>query len=266
MTDNQELLATCEQAAAAGARELLDWRGKFSTSEKSARDLVTDADLASQSAVRAVIESQYGLGVSSDHGFLGEEEPDPSQLTKPYCWVVDPLDGTTNYVHDFPCFAVSVAVSRAGQLVAGVVLDPIRDECFSAAAGLGSQLNGRSITVSNTTALEQSMVAVSFPPNLEANSPDLRAFLNVAPRCQAVRRTGSAALNLAYVACGRLDAHWAHFIQPWDSAAGILLVREAGGVVSASQGGEFCLERADYAVSSSPELHETLMPLISFKR
>ncbi len=255
---NEELLATCEQAAAAGAQELLKWRGRFSTREKGARDLVTDADLASQNAVRAVIEAKY-----ADHGFLGEEDPDPLQLRKPYCWVVDPLDGTTNYVHDFPCFAVSVAVAKAGRIVAGVVLDPLRNECFRAAEGFGSQLNGQPIATSTTTDVEKSLVAVSFPPDLQPDSPDLQAFLQVATRCQAVRRTGSAALNLAYVACGRLDAHWAHFIHPWDSASGELLVREAGGVTTASRGGDFCLERGDYAVAATAKLHETLMPLIN---
>lgn len=263
MPTTQELLATCQKAAQAGARELLDWRGRFATHEKSARDLVTDADLASQAAVRAEIAAKYGLGADSEHGFLGEEDPDPRQLECPYCWVVDPLDGTTNYVHDFPCFAVSVAVAKAGELVAGVVLDPLRGECFSAAQGLGSQLNGKSIATSTTTAVEDSLVAVSFPPDLQPDSPDLQAFLQVATRCRAVRRTGSAALNLAYVACGRLDGHWAHAIHPWDAAAGVLLVQEAGGTVTASKGGGFRLENADYAVSANRSLHEALMPLIN---
>lgn len=263
MPSNEELLVICEEAAGAGARELLAWRGRFSAREKSARDLVTDADLASQQAVRAVIDQKYGLDSASDHGFLGEEDPDPTQLNKPYCWVVDPLDGTTNYVHDFPCFAVSVAVTKGTELAAGVVLDPLRDECFRAAAGLGSQLNGQPITTSSTTLLNEALLAVSFPPNLRPDSPDLQAFLQVATRCQAVRRTGSAALNLAYVASGRLDAHWAHFIHPWDSAAGVLLVREAGGVATASRGGDFCLERGDYAVSATTELHAAILPLIN---
>lgn len=263
MPSKQELLATCEQAAQAGAEQLLAWRGKFSTSEKSARDLVTDADLASQAAIRKVIESKFDLGTESEHGFLGEEDPEPSQLEKPYCWVVDPLDGTTNYVHDFPCFAVSVAVVEDGELAAGVVLDPLRSECFRAAAGLGANLNGQALKTSMTTEVEQSLVAISFPPNLQPDSPDLKAFLNVAGCCQAVRRTGSAALNLAYVASGRLDAHWAHFIHPWDAAAGVLLVREAGGVTTSSTGGDFCLEKAAYAVSSTRKLHEGLMPLIN---
>jgi myo-inositol-1(or 4)-monophosphatase len=253
----EQLLVTCEKAAHAGAQELLAWRGRFATREKSARDLVTDADLASQKAIRAIIEAEY-----HDHGFLGEEDPDPLQLQKPYCWIVDPLDGTTNYVHDFPCFSVSVAVAKAKELVAGVVLDPIRQECFRAAQGLGSQLNGQPISTSTTTAVENSLVAVSFPPDLQHDSPDLRAFLQVAPHCQAVRRTGSAALNLAYVASGRLDAHWAYFINPWDSAAGVLLVREAGGVVNASRGGEYQLDAGDYAVSATPKLSQSLRALI----
>ena len=254
----EQLLATCERAAAAGAQELLAWRGRFSAREKSARDLVTDADLASQEAIRAIIEAEF-----DDHGFLGEEDPDPLQLQQPYCWIVDPLDGTTNYVHDFPCFSVSVAVAAAGELVAGVVLDPLRQECFRAAKHLGSQLNGQSISTSSATKVEKSLIAVSFPPDLRSDSPDLRAFLQVAPRCQAVRRTGSAALNLAYVACSRLDAHWAYFINPWDSAAGVLLVREVGGVATASRGGEFQLEQGDYAVSATPELHRSLQALIN---
>jgi len=253
MPNHQELLDTCQQAAAAGARELMAWRGKFAAREKSARDLVTDADLASQAAIQAIIAGKY-----PQHGFLGEEAPDPAELEKPYCWVVDPLDGTTNYIHDYPCFGVSVAVAKDGELVAGVVLDPLREECFAAAAGLGATLGGQPLRTSETTEIGESLVAVSFPPDLRPDSPDLQAFLRVAPLCRAVRRTGSAALNLAYVACGRLDAHWAHFIHPWDSAAGVLLVREAGGEVSASRGGPYRLAAGDYAVAATPELQQTL--------
>ncbi len=254
-----ELLpAICEAAARAGAERLMEWRGRFSTREKSAKDLVTDADLASQEAIRDII-----LGQFPDHGFLGEEDPDPEQLNRPYCWIVDPLDGTTNYVHDFPCFAVSVAIAHESQLVAGTVFDPIRDECFVAGQGLGSRLNGQPIAVSSATKVQQALVAVSFPPSPDQNSSDVRAFMKVAPKCQAVRRTGSAALNLAYVACGRLDAHWAHYIHPWDSAAGVLLIREAGGTVTASKGGEFEIAKANYFAASTPELHRRLLPLIT---
>ncbi|MCG8449770.1 MAG: inositol monophosphatase [Pirellulales bacterium] len=257
MLDPKQLLATCKLGAQAGAAELMAWRGRFSSQQKSAHDLVTDADFASQQAIQAIIRERH-----PDHGFLGEEKPDREQLKLPYFWVVDPLDGTTNYVHDFPCFAVSVAVAYQGQLVAGAVLDPLREECFLAAAGEGSWLNGEPIRVSRTKALGEALVAVSFPPDLQIDSPDLQAFLEVAPRCQAVRRTGSAALNLAYVACGRLDAHWAHFIHPWDSAAGVLLVREAGGVATAMRGGEYELSAGDYFVASQTELYQELLPLV----
>ena len=257
MPDFARLLAVCEAAARAGAAELLAWQGKFTAREKSIHDLVTDADLASQRAVQEVIRQEF-----PDHGFLGEENPDTRQLELPYCWVVDPLDGTTNYVHGFPCYAVSVAVAFAGQLVAGTVINPLNGECFTAAHGMGSHLNGQPITVSEATQLNHALVAVSFPPHPQAGSPDIRAFIKVLPECQAVRRTGSAALNLAFVACGRLDAHWAHFIHSWDSAAGVLLVQEAGGVVASFAGGDYEVAQGDYCVASTRELFDEILPLI----
>lgn len=258
MQDFGDILQVCREAAQAGARELLAWRERFSVREKGAADLVTDADLASQNAVRSVIQSYY-----PEHGFLGEEDSDPDQLELPECWIVDPLDGTTNYVHDFPCFAVSVAYARQGKLAVGAILDPLGEECFTAAAGGGAFLNDRPIAVSNTTVLGEALVAVSFPPRPMRDAPDIQAFLEICPRCQAVRRTGSAALNLAYVACGRLDAHWAHFIHSWDSAAGVLLVEEAGGTVTAYSGGPYDLARGDYFVTATESLRREIIPLLS---
>jgi myo-inositol-1(or 4)-monophosphatase len=257
MQDIVRLLAVCESAARAGAAELAAWRGKFTSREKSARDLVTDADLASQRAVEKVIRQEF-----PEHGFLGEESPDREQLNLPYCWVVDPLDGTTNYVHGFPCYAVSVAVALEGEVVAGAVIDPLANECFTSARGLGSRLNGHPFAVSATTDLNHALVAVSFPPHPQPDSPDIQAFMRVSPECQAVRRTGSAALNLAYVACGRLDAHWAYFIHSWDSAAGVLLVEEAGGVVGSYTGGKYNVADGNYCVASTRELFEQVLPLI----
>jgi len=257
MPEFQDLLALSEEAARAGANELMAWRGRFQTQEKSVHDLVTDADLASQQAIQAVILKHF-----PEHGFLGEESADLEQLQMPYCWVVDPLDGTTNYVHGFPCYAVSVAVAQHGEVVAGCIYDPISKECFLASAGQGSSLNGETITTSSTEDVAEALVAVSFPPQTTTDSPDIQAFLRVAPRCQAIRRTGSAALNLAYVACGRLDAHWAHHIHPWDSAAGTLLVKEAGGIVRASNGHSYQLAEGNYFVSGTPNLYETLLPLV----
>ena len=255
---SSRLLEVCELAARAGAEQLLAWRGRFQTREKAPRDLVTDADYASEQAVRQVISEHF-----PDHGILGEEAAVMTQLDLPYCWIVDPLDGTINYAHGLPCYGVSIAVAHQGELLAGVVFDPERKECFSASKGGGATLNGRPMAVSQAETVEESLVAVSFPPRLDDQSLDLRAFMQVGPVCQAMRRTGSAALNLAYVACGRLDAHWAHEIHPWDAAAGVLLVREAGGAVSAANGKPFDLARADYLAASTARLHERLLPLIS---
>ena len=254
----EELLTVCETAARAGASELRAWLGRFQARQKAPRDLVTDADLASEQAVRGVISAAF-----PEHGILGEEAPDASQLDLPYGWVVDPLDGTLNYAHGFPCYGVSIAVTHRGKLLAGVVYDPERDECFTAAAGAGARLNGQSIAVSPTTRMEEALVAISFPAVVTQDAPDVRAFLNVAPHCQAIRRTGSAALNLAYVACGRLDAHWAHEIHPWDSAAGVLLVQEAGGVATGSTGRPYSVAAGHYLAAGTAALHETLLPLVA---
>jgi myo-inositol-1(or 4)-monophosphatase len=252
----RELLAVCQEAAQAGAAELIAWRGKFETREKAPCDLVTDADLASERAVRGVIARHY-----PDHGILGEESAVAAELERPYCWLVDPLDGTTNYVHGLPCYAVSVAVAHRGRLLAGVVLDPERGESFAASAGGGATLNGAPLATSGAEDVRLALLAVSFPALVTMESPDLQAFLAVAPRCQAIRRTGSAALNLAYVACGRLDGHWAHEIHPWDAAAGVLLVEEAGGVATGSFGEPFQLARGPYLTAATAKLHAALADL-----
>jgi myo-inositol-1(or 4)-monophosphatase len=252
-----DLLTVAQAAARAGARELMAWRGRFTARAKGLHDLVTDADLASEKAIRGVIAERF-----PDHGVLGEEAPTAEQLGREYCWVVDPLDGTTNYVHGFPCYGVSVAVAHRGQLLAGVVYDPVHDECFVASRGGGAQLNEELIATSAAVEIGESLLAVSFPARLERKSPDLEAFLRIAPQCQAIRRTGSAALNLAYVACGRLDGHWAHEIHPWDSAAGVLLVQEAGGAATGSDGRPFELAAGHYLTAATPELHAALAPLV----
>lgn len=257
MASFEQLLAVCEQAARAGGAELLAWRGRFSAREKGRHDLVTDADLASQEAIRRVVLAEF-----PDHGFLGEEAMEMAELEKPYCWIVDPLDGTTNYVHDFPFYAVSVAVAHQGRLAAGAIYDPLREELFLAAAGKGATLCGQPIAASRTRSLDEAVFAVSFPAHLHVEMPDVMAFLAAAPLCRAVRRTGSAALNLAYVACGRLDAHWAFAIHPWDSAAGVLLVEEAGGMATAVLGSEYDLATGNYLAAATAELHAKLLPLL----
>lgn len=250
-----DLFRVAQKAALAGGEKLLEWRGKFETREKSPADLVTDADLASQQAIARVIAEHY-----PDHAFLGEENPGAigELLGKPVCWVVDPLDGTTNYVHGFPAYSVSVAVVVEGELAAGVVLDPLHNKMFSAARDGGAWCNDQPIQSSNTLRLADSLLAMSLPPQVDRDSPDVLDFVALVTQCRAIRRLGSAALNLAYVAQGVLDGHWARAIRPWDVAAGVLLVREAGGEVTGSDGTPFDLAQAHF-VATAPGIHAELL-------
>jgi myo-inositol-1(or 4)-monophosphatase len=263
MTDDDPIddwLEVCQAAARAGGRELIAWRGHFQTREKGRTDLVTDADLASQAAVRDVIAARF-----PDHSFVGEEQP-PGVRTShddELVWIVDPLDGTTNYVHGYPCYAVSVALARAGKPLVGAIFDPLIDDMYVAVAGHGAWCNGERIGVSSVTDLEQSLVSISLPPQVPRDSPDLLDFVEVVQICQGVRRTGSAALNLAFVARGFLDAFWANFIHPWDVAAGVLLVSEAGGIVTARDGREFDLWNPPFLAAANPQLHAALLGVLT---
>ena len=248
----QDRLELCEQAARAGGRVLLDWIGRFGVREKGPSDLVTEADCASQEAVRKILQ-----GAFPRYGFISEEDDDsPSILNTEFCWVVDPLDGTTNYVHQMPHYAVSVALVERGQPIAGVVYDPMHDECFSAARGRGAWLNGAAMRASSVQELSQALVAASFSAKVSAGSPEIDQFIAALLQTQAVRRTGSAALNLAYVAAGRFDAFWAVSTKPWDVAAGVLLVTEAGGVVTRWDGRPLALSEPFPLADATPRLHD----------
>jgi len=246
-------LSTCEQAARTGASALREWFGRVDVEEKSRANLVTQADFAAQEAVRQVVLSAF-----PDHRFLGEEQPGDSGARQssrsPFRWIVDPLDGTTNYVHQVPHFAVLVALEEDGRLVVGAVYDPNREECFTAAAGRGACLNGRPIAVSGVSRLADALAAVGFPNEVHPGCPDLRVFLEVVTRCQSIRRTGSAALNLCYVAAGRFDLAWSFSTNAWDAAAGALMVREAGGVVESPHGGPFDLAAGRFLAAASGAL------------
>ena len=255
-----ELRETCERAARAGARELLSWRGRTNAREKGPADLVTEADLASQQAIRAVIGAEY-----PDHVFVGEEAADAAGALDPerFVWLVDPLDGTTNFVHNYPYYGVSIAVARGRELLAAVVYDPLADECFAAEKGCGAKCNGKRLTTSAVSSVADALVAVSLPPRVSRDAPDLADFIRVVQVCQAVRRSGSAALNLAYVASGRLDAFWATQIHPWDVAAGALLVLEAGGVVTGRDGRSFDLWNPHFVAAAGTTLHRDLLGVLS---
>jgi len=257
MSTNADFATVCEQSARAGAEVLESWKGRCFAREKGPSDLVTEADEASQEAVKRTI-----LKAFPGHDVLGEEDQATLQRTSRYRWIVDPLDGTTNYVHGVPHYAVSVALEHEGRLLTGVVYDPSADECFTAVRGEGAWLNGQSIRAGGTTDLALSLVAVSFPAQVLAGSKPLNDFEKVIVRCRAVRRTGSAALNLCYVACGRFDAYFARETKAWDVAAGGLLVSEAGGTITGIDGQPFSVERPKFIAAGSAKLHADLLALV----
>ena len=249
-----DYVKTCETAARAGGEQLKKSMGKFEVREKGPSDWVTDADIASQEAIEKIIRQAY-----PDHDFRGEEDTEVRDTGSPFVWHVDPLDGTTNYVHGAPPFCVSVGLAEEGQVVAGAIYDPVVDECFTAQRGEGAFLNGKQISVSSVQSLKEALVTASFPPLVDPESEDIQAFLRVLRSAGSLRRTGSAALNLCYVAAGRFDAFWAGTIKSWDVAAGVLLVREAGGIVTAPDGGPFKLDEAKFACAASETLHRELL-------
>ena len=259
-----DFIEVCEKAARRSGAILTEMLGRVEVREKGRADLVTEADFASQEAIREAV-----LEAFPDHSFLGEEQgagfDRPGAYTAPaeseYRWIADPLDGTTNYVHQVPHFSVSLALEHRGKLLAGCVFDPILDECFLATSGGGAQLNGKAIQTSRVSSLSKSLAAVGFAPGCKGDSAELRMFLRGLERCQALRRTGSAALNLAYVAAGRFDASWSMSTKIWDVAAGVLLIREAGGLVTAPDGGRFCLDEGRFLVAANDELHALLVAM-----
>jgi len=253
-------LEVCEAAARAGGRVLGEWVGRFAVSTKGPRDLVTEADLAAQAEIRRIV-----LGAFPGHGFIGEEGGHVGGGPDALRWFVDPLDGTTNYVHGVPAYCVSVALARGDEILVGTVYDPVRDECFSARAGDGARLNGRAIHVSATASVPDALVAVGFPPHVGPDAPSVVDFLAVLPEVQAIRRTGSTAINLAYVACGRFDAFWIRAIAPWDVAAGLLLVAEAGGTLiplPRGRGPRVSLDQPAFMAAATRPLAEALLALL----
>ena len=253
-----DYLTACEQAARAGGEVLLSWVGRFEAWEKGPSDLVSEADLASQEAIRGMLMVEF-----PKHAFLSEEGHDVLDPAAEYCWVVDPLDGTTNYVHTLPHYAVSVALLEQGKPIVGTVFDPVHDECFTCAAGGGAFLNGQSIRTSDVTELSGALVAGSFAARVEAGSREIEQFIAAVLGCQAVRRTGSAALNMCYLAAGRVDAFWARSTHVWDVAAGALLVEEAGGVVTGLDGQPLDLRKPYPVATANPTLHRHFQELLA---
>jgi myo-inositol-1(or 4)-monophosphatase len=251
-----EFQKVCEKAVHAAGDVLLSKRGLVEAREKGPADLVTEADFASQECVRRVVLSAF-----PDHCLLGEEGPRADSPRAEYRWIVDPLDGTTNYVHGIPFFNVSLALERNGELLVGAVYNPVSRECFTAALGGGAYLNGEPIRASRVTELSRAVAAVGLPYTIHRDSPDLLVFLEALFACQSIRRTGSAALNMAYLAAGRFDVFWSYSTKIWDVAAGALIVREAGGTITSTDGGPFRLEEARFLAAANEPLHRQLQEL-----
>jgi myo-inositol-1(or 4)-monophosphatase len=254
-----ELLEVCERAARMGGSVLLEWADRFTVREKGPSDLVTQADEAAQEAIRALIEARFPA-----HAFIGEEQSPPGKnLGSDFCWYVDPLDGTTNYVHRVPHYCTSVAVAERGSVVAAAIYDPVSRESYTASRGGGAYMNGQRIRTSTTTELAHALAAASFSSRVDPESIEIDQFIDMLLHCRGVRRTGSAALNLCYVAVGRFDCFWALTTKAWDVAAGALLVEEAGGSVSHWSGEGFELEHPHPAASATPELHREFVSLLA---
>ncbi|MBV9329839.1 MAG: inositol monophosphatase [Chloroflexi bacterium] len=245
--------------AARAAGELLESRVDSiqEIRHKGVVDLVTDVDVASEKLVCGTLRDAFPT-----HTILGEEGGAIAGSEPGYRWLVDPLDGTTNYTHGFPLFCVSIGFEVDGQLVFGAVYAPCQDELFVAERGRGATLNGRAIHVSDVTELRQALVATGFPYDRAALPRALRSFEVMSFASQAVRRVGSAALDLCYVACGRLDAYWEHQVKAWDLAAGALIVLEASGQLSATDGSAFSVD-AGQVLSSNRRLHPLLVEALA---
>jgi myo-inositol-1(or 4)-monophosphatase len=252
-----EFLDTAVVAAReAGAFLTSRFRHRLTIEKKGEINIVTDVDRKSEELVRRIIKERF-----PDHAFKAEEGTE-TQNNSPYLWLVDPLDGTTNYAHGFPVFCVSVALLKDGELLAGCIYNPNLDECFTAERGSGACLNGQMIKVSQVQSLDSAFLATGFPYDIrETDETNLKEFAAFSVSSLAVRRAGSAALDLAYTACGRFDGYWEFKLSPWDIAVGILLVEEAGGKVTSWTGGKYELSRGEI-LASNGLIHDQMIDVL----
>ena len=240
---------------------LLDYtRTGFRVEHKNAVNLVTDADRRSEHAIIEVIRRAY-----PDHEVLAEERGMESRGKSPYKWVIDPLDGTTNFAHGFPVYCVSIGLEYHGRLVLGTVLDPTRREMFVAVTGQGATLNGERIRVSQSSTLNSALLVTGFAYDIrESTHNNLDYFTQFCLRARGVRRTGAAAIDLCYVAAGRFDGFWEMKLHPWDMAAGALIVTEAGGRMSDFKGGVFSIYGQEM-VASNGLIHGEMLNVLNLE-
>ena len=243
-----------EIAREAGALLAGYFERRVTPERKGEYDLVTEADRASEKLVVERLRAAF-----PDHAIVAEEGGGIENGSD-YVWYVDPLDGTTNFAHGFPMFNVTLGLEKAGEMVAGVVYDPVRDEMFAAERGAGAWLNGGRICVSRASRLAESLLATGFPNRNRNDNYNIHFYYQLGMATHGVRRAGSAAIDLAYVACGRLDGFWEFGLSPWDMAAGRLIVAEAGGVFSDMQGRPHHLD-GEHLMADNGLIHEQLLAM-----
>jgi myo-inositol-1(or 4)-monophosphatase len=253
----KDFLAVAGEAARGAGRILREnINGTRKITYKGDINLVTEMDTRSERAVVETLHASF-----PEHGIIAEEET-TIRNESGYTWIIDPLDGTTNYAHGYPCFSVSIALEHEGEVITGVVYDPMRDELFAAQKGQGAYLNGRKITVSAVDTLIKSLLATGFPYDRKVSEKNnLNYFHDLLMASQEVRRDGSAALDLCYVAVGRFDGFWELKLKPWDVAAGSLIVREAGGMVSDLSGNRFDMHGEEVLASNS-RIHRQMVEVL----
>lgn len=229
----------------------------ITVSEKQANDFVSNVDNVVEQQIIELIRKRH-----PDHAIMGEESGE--HAGNDHCWIIDPLDGTANFIHGVPHFAVSIAVKQGNKVIAGVIYDPIRQELFTAARGTGTRFNDSRVRISKQDKLEGSLIGTGFPFKRHDLFEDYqRQFANVFLKAADVRRAGSASLDLAYTASGRLDGFWEAFLEPWDMAAGLLMVREAGGMITDMSGGEKYFEQKNIVAGNAKMIKALLEQLRS---
>jgi myo-inositol-1(or 4)-monophosphatase len=248
---NSFLDVAIEAAREAGAILLAEFDRPVKISYKGEVDIVTQADKRSEQAIVTRLRTYF-----PKHAIVAEEGGG-SESESPFRWHVDPLDGTTNFAHGYPCFAVSLGLEEAGELIAGVIYQPVSGELFTAIKGEGAYLNQKKIEVSRIEKLATSLLATGFPSVKRAQNPNIQYYWDFTLRSHGVRRDGSAAMDLAAVACGRFEGFWEFGLHTWDTAAGVLLVREAGGTVTRFDGRPYMLGDRELLASNS-KVHEEM--------
>jgi myo-inositol-1(or 4)-monophosphatase len=257
---HEELTVAVHAAKEAGTlvKKML---GSIDAVEKTKNNLVTTADLAAEDAIVSIIKKQFPA-----HSILAEEHHETTAVDSENLWIIDPLDGTNNYAHGIPQFCISIAYAEKGEVLAGVVFDPMRNECFTAIKGEGAFLNGKKIAVSSCERLDQSIIATGFAYDrgriMETTLESIHGLFKSAIR--GIRRSGSAALDMCWVACGRFDGYFEYLLSVWDYAAGMLIVREAGGACDDSAGNPVSLTATSIATSNG-RIHGQFMDVVRWR-